>query len=129
MIKSTALATALSLTALPAAAIDVPSGQPVELWEVLVDMVEAETWLRFRFLAPQIARDGGGISFAQAEDDLAFLCNDVALPYMRDYTLDGDVIVISLLDRTVDFGASDPDATQFIDVFRPENGSCIWEGL
>ena len=38
-------------------------------------------------------------------------------------------IVISLMDRLVDFGATNPDATQFFEAYRIEDGTCIWEGL
>ncbi len=114
-------------TALPV--LDVPSGQPVELYEVLVDKVGAETWLRFRFLTPEIARDGGSITFAEAEADLEHLCAEVALPYLSEYDLAPEIVAVTLLDRPVEFGLADPDATQFIDVFRVSSGSCIWEGF
>ncbi|MGC3936251.1 DUF6497 family protein [Roseobacter sp. EG26] len=108
---------------------DVPSGQPVELYEVLIDEVGTETWLRFRFLAPEIARDTGSISFAQAESDLEHLCVEVALPYLTEFDLRPQIVAVTLLDRPVEFGQSDPKATQFIDVFRVSSGSCVWEGL
>lgn len=114
-------------TALPA--LEVPSGQPVELYEVLIDEVGADTWLRFRFLAPEIARNGGSVDFAQAEPDLEHLCQAVALPYLAEYDLAPEFVSVTLLDRPVEFGRSDPDATQFIDVFRIASGTCIWEGL
>jgi hypothetical protein len=78
------------------APIEVPSGQPVQLQEVLIDDLGAETWLRFRFIAPQIAREGGTVDYAQAEMDFEYLCEALALPYMSDFELEGDVIVVSL---------------------------------
>ncbi|GFE48461.1 hypothetical protein So717_02140 [Roseobacter cerasinus] len=108
---------------------EVPSGQPVTLYEVLTDRVGEESWLRFRFLAPEIARDGGSVSFADAEPDLEHLCTAVALPYMADYGLAADIVAVTLLDRDVPFGSTDPDATQFIDIFRVSSGVCVWEGL
>ncbi|EEB83877.1 DUF6497 family protein [Roseobacter sp. GAI101] len=123
------LAAALVLAATPALAIDVPSGQPVDLQEVLVDEIGAETWLRFRFTAPQIARDGGHIGHAQAGPDMAFLCDTLVIPYMAQYALAGDMIVISLADRVTEFGAVDPDATQFFEAFRVNGDTCIWEAL
>lgn len=113
----------------PAFAQDVPSGQPVELHEVLVDEVGTETWLRFRFVAPQIAREGGSITYVDAEPDMQHLCDKLALPYIDQYALSGDVIVISLSDRPTEFGQADPDATQFFDAYRPDGASCIWEPL
>lgn len=123
-----ALALALALTSpLAADEIPVPSGQPVTLSEVLVDEVGAETWLRFRFLAPQIARDGGTISYGQAAADMEQLCAAFALPYIAEWDLSGALIVISLSDRAVPFGQADPDATQFFDAFTVQDGTCMWE--
>ncbi|MEM9577702.1 MAG: DUF6497 family protein [Pseudomonadota bacterium] len=107
----------------------VPSGQSVELFEVLVDEVGAEDWVRFRFLAPRIGKQTGDLTFEQALDDFELLCEQVALPYLQDYELAADVIVIALLDRPVDFGAADPDATQYIEVFRVEDHRCTAEVL
>tara|TARA_R110002012_G_scaffold106871_6_gene248284 strand:- start:9297 stop:9674 length:378 start_codon:yes stop_codon:yes gene_type:complete len=123
------LALAFFLAATAAQAVDVPSGQPVELQEVLVDQVSGETWLRFRFIAPQIARDTGAIDSVQAGPDMAFLCEAVAAPYIAQYELAGDVIVISMSDRRAEFGAADPDMTQFFELFRLNDNTCIWEGL
>lgn len=106
----------------------VPSGQQVDLFEVLIDEIAGEAWLRFRFLAPGIGKADGGVSYAQVEADFAHLCDTVALPYLTQFALEADVLVISLLDRPVDFGQSDPQATQYIEAFRVETGSCEWEG-
>ena len=91
------LALALTLAATPALAIDVPSGQPVELREVLVDDLGDEVWLRFRFIAPEIAREGGSVTYATAEPDFMHLCETLALPYIDEYGLNGDVVVLSLI--------------------------------
>lgn len=122
-------AAALILAATPALAVDVPSGQPVELQEVLVDQMGVETWVRFRFVAPQIARDGGTVDHAVAAPDMSHLCTTLAIPYLTDQALAGDVIVISLADRPTEFGTADPDATQFFEAYRLQDGICIWEGL
>ncbi|MCV3272958.1 DUF6497 family protein [Roseobacter sinensis] len=113
----------------PQLVLDVPSGQPVEFYEVLTDTVGDELWVRFRFLAPQIARSTGSIGFEQAEPDLEHLCTEVALPYLAEYALEADIVAVTLLDRPVPFGVSDAEATQFIDVFRVSSGQCVWEGL
>ena len=117
------------LTATPAFAIDVPSGQPIKLQEVLVDDVGGEVWLRFRFIAPEIARDGGSVNYEAAATDMFELCATLALPYITQYDLEGQIIVVSLADRTTEFGVPDPDATQFFEAFRPQGDTCIWEGL
>lgn len=117
------------LTATPALALEVPSGQPVELQEVLIDDVGGETWLRFRFIAPEIARDTGSIDNAAAAPDMMHLCTTLALPYITQYDLEGQVIVVSLADRITEFGVPDPDSTQFFEAFRMQDDTCIWEGL
>lgn len=108
---------------------EVPSGQTVTLHEVLVDEVDAQTWLRFRFIAPRIARIGGDITYAQAAADMEHLCVSLAMPYMNEFALSGDLIVISLADQETEFGASSPEATQFFDLFRVEDETCIWEAF
>lgn len=118
-----------TLLAAPVTAQDVPSGQTLSLHDVLVDVVGTESWLRFRFVAPQIAREGGDVSYAQAEPDFAHLCETVARPYMSEHDLDADVIVVALMDRPVPFGQSDASATQFIEAFSIAEDACIWEAF
>ncbi len=120
---------AVCLSVTSASAQDVPSGQPVSLSEVLLDAVGAESWVRFRFIAPEIAKDVGTVSYAKAEDDFQALCDGFALTYMTDFELTADVVVISLMDRPVPFGTSDPDATQFFEAFRPGADGCVWEAF
>ena len=115
--------------ATPALAIDVPSGQVIDLQEVLVEDMGEETWLRFRFIAPQIAEGPDAIAYDLAAPDMEHLCAVVALPYMIEHALVGQVIVVSLADRAVEFGAADPEATQYFEAFRAQNDTCIWEGL
>jgi uncharacterized protein DUF6497 len=117
------------LLATSAAAQEVPSGQTLTLSEVLIDTVEGKSWLRFRFLAPQIARADGDVSYGDAEGDFAHLCDTVARPYLAEFDLSADVIAISMMDRLVEFGQSDPAATQFFEVFRIEDDSCVWEAF
>ncbi len=119
----------LAVLATPLCAQDLPSGQTVTLNEVLIDDVAGEAWLRFRFLAPEIARDGGRITFEDAAPDMDKLCNVTALGYMAEAGLTAEKIAISLSDRAVPFGAPDPDATQFIEVYSVEDGRCIWEAF
>ncbi|WP_299554002.1 DUF6497 family protein [uncultured Tateyamaria sp.] len=120
---------ALCLAASTALAQEVPSGQPVSLSEVLLDAVGAENWVRFRFIAPEIAKDTGTVSYGQAEGDFQALCDDFAMTYLTDFELTADVVVISLMDRPVPFGTSDPEATQFFEAFRPETDGCVWEAF
>ena len=120
-------AAALALLSTPIAAAEVPSGQEVVLHEVLVDAQGDVTYLRFRFLAPQIAMGAEQVSYDVAGQDMAYLCTEVILPYMAEYALEGDKIVVSFMDRITEFGQADPDAVQYFEQFRPENGDCMWD--
>lgn len=120
------------LAAIPAAAAEpvtvaVPSGQSVTLSDILSDENPGAPWLRFRFVAPEIARDGGTVSHEVAGADMDWLCVNIALPYLAQHALAPARVVISLSDRAVPFGVTDPAATQFFETYRPENGLCIWE--
>lgn len=106
-----------------------PSGQTVELHEVLAEAVGGGDWLRFRFVAPRIDRENGDISFFDAKDDFIHLCEVVALPYVAEHALSPERVVVTLMDRVVTFGAFDPDATQFIEGFSVAENTCTWEGF
>ncbi len=107
-------------------ALDIPSGQSITLHEVLTDTVANEDWVRFRFIAPEITRDG---DYEQTANDMTHLCDETAIPYLTEYKLTADVIVISLADRETEFGQADPDAIQFFEAFRVQDNTCIWEDL
>ena len=117
------------LSSTPVSALDLPSGQSVELHEVIVEGTGAQSIARFRFIAPSIARDGGTVRFTDAELDMARLCEIVALPYITENAVPAQTAIISLSDRVVEFGAADPDATQFFDAFDVKDSACIWEGF
>ena len=116
----------LLIASLPAVAepLSVPSGQPLELIEALWDFSDAPA-LRLRLLAPEI---GTVRDFAAVEADFLHLCRTLALPLLTADRADY-LIIINLLDRPVPFGTTDPEATQFFEAYRAQDGDCIWEGL
>lgn len=110
------------------AAIPVPSGQPVSLMEVIWNEQGPEgLTLRFRFLAPQISRDGGLVDYDLAAADMLHLCQEYALPRIPNTGPAPQQIIISLSDRPVPFGETAPEATQFFEAFSLQDGTCIWE--
>jgi hypothetical protein len=118
----------LLLAAVPAWAqqVAVPSGQSVELIETFWDLTDPDTpTLRLRFLAPEVGSTRG---FEDVGPDFAFLCRAMALPLLTPDRA-GALIVISFADRPVEFGAFDPDATQFFEGFRAGGDGCIVEVL
>lgn len=103
--------------------VEVPSGQPVSLMEILLDDAPGALWVRFRFLAPGIKPGDDAMA------DMEHLCAAVAVPYLSHHAMEPDRVVISLGDRFVEFGAKDPDATQFFEVFSLDGDACVWEGF
>jgi len=105
-----------------------PSGQQVRLMEALWDAQPGgETWLRLRYLAPAIAAGPGEVGFEAAADDMLFLCRRDGLGMLRESRRAVALIVVSLSDRELEFGASNPGAMQYFEAFRPQEGDCIWE--
>ena len=116
----------VTLLSAPAAAEDVvlPSGRTVTLAETIRDTAgPAGLTDRFRFLAPWIA----GTPYEDIAPDIQWLCDTVALPRVESSTPPPAQIVISLSDREVAFGASDPDATQFFEAFTVADDACMVE--
>lgn len=109
--------------------VSVPSGQHVEFFEVLWDLEGGENVYRFRYIAPDIARNGGKISFDQAEADIQHLCESSALPALVEQGRTADRIVVSLSDKKVEFGKTAPDVTQYFEVYSPEGVTCVWESF
>lgn len=110
------------------ALLPVPSGQPVTLQDVIWGAPgPGGLTARFRFIAPEIAAIGGSITFDEAIEDMDFLCETYALP--RVDTLTGPKptqVIVSFSDQPVEFGVIS-DATQFIESYSIENGTCEWE--
>lgn len=115
-----------------ALAIAVPSGQVVTLQETIWNAPGPEGLVtRFRFLAPAInpetAVDSAVIGFDAAAADLAWLCQNYALDRVVQTGAVPAQIILSFEDRPLPFGEAAPDAVQYFEAFRVENGSCIWE--
>ena len=100
-----------------------------ELTEVLAETVGEERWLRFRFLAPEIARDLGQVRFEDVAPEIDRLCQTLIIEYVDEFDLAPDKVAISLSDRPVPFGETDPDATQFFELYSLQDGTCIWEAF
>lgn len=108
--------------------IVLPSGQSVTLIETILNTPGPNGMVaRFRFLAPQINPANGAVDLDTASNDIAWLCQNYALARVSDLGPIPSQIIVSLEDRAVPFGESDPEAVQFFEAFRIENGSCIWE--
>jgi len=115
-----------ALLAAPVAAEDIvlPSGRTVTLDETIRDTAGPVGLTdRFLFLAPWIA----GVAYEDLAPEIAWLCDTVALPRVESSTPPPVQIIVSLADRPVPFGASDPAATQFFEAFSVADGACVVE--
>ena len=119
----------------PMAAADgmkLPSGLtawPFEfLWE---DHPEAgdkgEVWLVLRFIAPEIARNGGRFGFDDVAPDIDHICETLGLPLVVQTGAGIDQILVTILDQALARGVRNPDVTQYMSAYRVEEGACIWE--
>lgn len=107
--------------------IAVPSGQAITLQDVVWNAPgPAGLTLRFRFVAPGIAK-GGAVSFEAASADMEWLCQNYAVPRIANLGPQPAQIVISLSDRPLPFGESAPDATQFFEAYSFTDGQCVWD--
>lgn len=102
--------------------LSVPSEQPLSFLEFISER-DGEI-VRFRFLAPEI-----GVSFAYMDvrADFQVICDEQVMPALVANALTPSQIVLSMSAVDIPFGESAPDVLQFFEIFRPENGLCIWE--
>lgn len=83
-----------------------------------------------RYLAPRIARAGGDLGYDDVAADLDALCAGPGLAAAAEAAEAGsgpDQIVVTLMDRPVERGVTDPDATLFIGAYVPGPDGCVWE--
>lgn len=117
-----ALCTLCAPTVMAAQNIAVPSGQPLTFLGFLAEQDAAV--VRFRFLAPDI---GAVFGFEDVVQDFQALCDAQVMPVLAANGLAPRQIVLSMSAADVPFGQPAPEVLQFFEVFRSENGACIWE--
>lgn len=104
--------------------LTLPSGLMVHLIDVVQDAPSpAGLAVRFRFLAPELAQ----VDFDTAAADMLHLCQTYALSRLPNTGPQASQIIISLSDRVVPFGEAAPEALQYFEAYRIENGECVWE--
>jgi Family of unknown function (DUF6497) len=112
------------------AQVAVPSGQDVRFLDMVMNAPGNEGLpIRFRFVAPAIAKDGGAIDYDTATVDMEHLCNSFVLPKIAAMSPVPTQVVISFSATEVPFGETAPEVTQFFEAYRIEGGACIWEAF
>lgn len=103
-------------------AIALPSGKTAEWLDVQSDTAGVEgATARFRFIDKSL-KPGEDRS-----EDMQSLCDTFARERVAAMVPAPRQIVITLADRPVPFGATDPEAVQLFEAYRLENAACIWE--
>jgi hypothetical protein len=107
--------------------IQVPSGQPLTLYEQLVIAPERRI-LYLGMLAPLLGGDTP-IRFDRASLDLDAICGLLGLPLAHQATIGGDAIdevVVRLMERPIDYGTTDLEAAQYVNAYDISSGTCEW---
>jgi hypothetical protein len=98
-----------------------PGGLTVDMYAVII---EPDTGMaRFRFLYPDL----GALAPEAAFPDMQWLCDQVALAEVQAMGAAPQQIIITLSDRVVEQGMSDPDALQYFEGYNIATGACVWE--
>lgn len=86
-----------------------------------------ERWLVMRWLVPAIARDGGSMGYEDVAAGMDALCNGPGLETARGHESPVSQIVVTLMDRVVEWGRPAPEATQFIASYAVTEAGCEWQ--
>ena len=120
IVAATALATGTTV-----AQIALPSGFNAELLEGFVEIQpDGARWARFRYVMPALA---DGAVYDKVQSDFAVLCDSTAVPMLDSAGEEVSQVVVSLMDKPLEFGQSDPGTIQYFEVFTIREGRCIWE--
>ena len=92
------------------------------MWERAPDGGGTQAVLRF--IAPGIAAQVGPEA---ALADLDWLCRTHAVPIAALPATSSDSVVVTMMDRPVSRGTTDPAATQYFQFYVIEDGECLPE--
>lgn len=118
---------ALLATPLPAQTLALPSGLSVDFFDVRREVVGSAVIYRFRYVAPDIGMMG--TEFHDIVSEIEWLCSTHALPVVARSGPQAGQIIVTLMEKPVEFGAISPDVIQFFEAYSVQNDRCIWEAF
>ena len=105
--------------------VQLPSGLEAGLMEGFVEVqTDGARWARFRYVMPAL---GATADFDLVQSDFIVLCESQALPMLSDAGEQVSQVIVSLMDKPLEFGQSDPGTVQYFETFAIRDGRCIWE--
>ncbi|HGG05031.1 MAG TPA: hypothetical protein ENK28_06190 [Aliiroseovarius sp.] len=104
-----------------------PSGQDISLYDIAAQEGYEALIYHFRFLWPGIVDTDLEQAAPMIEADMAFFCNQVAIPRLAEAGAEAERVVISFSDREVEFGVATPEATQIFESYVIHDTTCEWE--
>jgi len=105
--------------------VTLPSGLEAGLMEGFVEVQpDGDRWARFRYVMPALAE---AADFDLVQKDFVVLCEAQALPMLSDAGEQVSQVIVSLMDKPLEFGQSDPGTVQYFETFAIRDGRCTWE--
>ncbi|MDV7145266.1 DUF6497 family protein [Tropicimonas sp. TH_r6] len=121
------LVLALGAGAAQAEELVTPSGLEVEFLDrVVEEQMGGQVWLTLRYVSPRIGFDEGELGYDAVAADIDHLCDHEGLRAAAEAG-GVDQVMIALMDRAVERGVHDPEATMFIGAYLPTDGGCVWQ--
>lgn len=109
----------VSGAALPEQWLRLPSGASA----IPLDLIVEEGVQRVRMIGQGLAQDVAG--YRRNPERLFADMQDICARHVASATVpDGTAVVVTLMDKDVPFGVSDPTATQYFESFVIQNGVC-----
>ncbi len=104
-----------------------PSGLAVEFLDrVVEEQSGGQVWLTLRYVSPKIGFDEGELGYEAVAADIDHLCDREGLKAAAEAG-GVDQVMIALMDRAVERGVHDPEATMFIGAYLPTDDGCVWQ--
>ncbi|MBT0956017.1 hypothetical protein IV417_01340 [Alphaproteobacteria bacterium KMM 3653] len=116
---------------MPAQAQELPAGW-AQLYDVQFVAVSGGgvPALVLRYLAPEIGREGGSLSYDDVAPELDEICNGDGILAAASVAALGQPIaeiVVTVMDRPIEWGTADPEATMFREAYLLGEEGCQWQ--
>ncbi|PRY25055.1 hypothetical protein CLV78_102232 [Aliiruegeria haliotis] len=110
-----------------AAAVAQDAGLEASFHDLIVEQQsDGQTWLTLRFVSPRIGPEDGELGYEEVAGDLDRLCDLHGMTAVEE-SGGADQVYITLMDRVIERGVYDPEATMYIGAYKPTADGCVWQ--